>query len=103
MRQFLLMRCATELCDSFDPIHIQFLHLERELCVLLLVHNFPSQVLLQCVYVFGDSVGVLLSVAIGLEPEVVGLAENDQVLGGVADLVVRGVLRLVLDFVGQRE
>ena len=42
MRQLLLMRCATELCDSFNPIYIQFLHLERELSILLLVHDFPS-------------------------------------------------------------
>ena len=103
LRQFFLVRCATELSDCLNPIHIQLLHLECELSILLLVNDFSREILLQCVYVLSDSVGVLLSVAVSLEPEIVGLAENDQVLWGVADLVVGGVLSLVLDFVGQRE
>jgi hypothetical protein len=101
MRQFLLMRCASELCDSLNPIHIELLNLECELCILLFVNDFSGKILLQCVYVLSDSIGVLLCVAICFEPEVVGLAENDEVFWGVADLVVRRILCLVLDLVGQ--
>jgi hypothetical protein len=103
MRQLLLMRCASELCDSLNPIHIEFLNLECELSILLFVNDFTREILLQCVDVLSDSIGVLLSVAICFKPEVVGLAENDEVFWGVADLVVRRILCLVLDLVGQRK
>jgi hypothetical protein len=101
MRQFLLMRCASELCDSLNPVYIELLNLEREFSVLLLVNNFSREILLQCIDVLSDSIGVLLCVAICFEPEVVGLAENDEVFWGVADLVVRRIFCLVLDLIGQ--
>ena len=103
MRQFLLMRCASELSDSLNPVHIELLNLECELSILLFVNDFSSKILLQCIDVLSDSIGVLLSVAICFEPEVVGLAENDEVFWGVADLVVSRILCLVLDLVGERK
>ena len=97
------MRCASELSDSLDSVHIKFLNLERELSILLLVNDFSSKIFLKCIDVLSDSVGVLLGVAISFEPEIVWLTKNDEVFWGVADLVVSRILCLVLDFVGQRK
>ncbi len=97
------MRVVSESLEHFDTVYLEFLHLESELPLLLLLDGLAVHVLMKSVNVFGNSVGVLLHIAIGLEPQIIWLAEDDQVLGGVADFVVRLVFRLVLHLGCERE
>jgi len=68
---------ATKLCNSFDTVDIKLLNLKGELSILLLVNNLSGKILLHGVYVFGDSVRILLNIAVCFKPEIIRLAKND--------------------------
>lgn len=97
------MRVVCEGLENLDAVNFELLDLESEFSFFSSFYDGPVHILLECVDVLCYSVRVLLDIAVCLQPKIVRLAKDDQILWGVADLVVRLVLRLVLNFLSERE
>ena len=99
----LRVRVVCEGLEYLDAVNLELLDLESEFSFFSSFNNGSVHILLERIDVLCYPVGVLLDVAVSLQPKVVRLAEDDQILWGVADLIVRLVLGLVLNFLSKRE